>query len=149
MATGQYEQSRAADIALADTQGWLVFKTVPAGQEALIGERLYGQSLSAAGAYTFEIHTNNWDAIEVALKPSAVSGTFAPTLVSLGMTRQAARQTAAGANFAAGTAQTLAITGLRGTKEARLSFTIPGGGSIAFIDASPSTPTAQAEYNGQ
>lgn len=146
-------QPSSADVRRSFPSGHLRIKTVPTGAEDLINQNLLGQSLTVVGTYTCEIDTYDWAAIEVHLKPSAATGTFAPTLAKFYANGVAVRtgsgHEVAGSNFASGTAQTLTLTDLRGTIKCRLTFTIPGGGSIAFANTTPATPTSLAEFNGQ
>lgn len=146
-------QPSSADVRRSFPSGHLRIKTVPVGAEVLIGQNLLGQALTVVGTYTCDVETYDWAAIEVHLKPSAVSGTFAPTLAKFWANGVAVRtgsgHAVAGSNFGAGTAQTLTLTDLRGTIKCQVTFTIPGGGSITFANTTPATPTSLAEYNGQ
>ncbi len=142
-------QPSSADIRRSFPQGMLVIHEAPATAQALVGQALLGQTLSVAGDYVCNIDTYDWGTVEAILKPSAVSGTFAPSIERMYANKVAVRDTTAGSNFSAGAAQTLTLTSLNGTIRCRIKFTVPGGGSLTFADTTPAAPTSVAEYNGQ
>jgi hypothetical protein len=145
-------QPSSADSRRSFTSGHLRITSAPATAQDVVGKHLLGQALTVAGAYTCDIDTYDWSVIEVWLKPSAVSGTFAPTLARYYANNVAVRTGAgfedAGSNFAGGTEQVLSLSDLNGAQKCRLSFTIPGGGSLTFANTTPATPTSVAEFNG-
>lgn len=107
----------------------------------LIGKTLKEAGVLGPGAYVCAIDTKGVNDIDVTLKPNAVTGAFAPAVTSTFVDRATTKATAAGAaNFAAGVAQTLSLTSLRGVQVVRVTFTVPGGGSIDFT-------SGQAEAN--
>lgn len=122
-------------------QEYLVIDSAPVGAKSLEGTLLKDAgSLAVAGLYKCYIETEGLANLYVTLKPSAVTGTFAPALVSTYADQSTTRTTASGpANFAAATLQTLTVA-LAGEKRCIVSFTIPGAGSINF--------SSQAEANG-
>lgn len=113
-------------------QEFLRITTVPAAANQTLKGRTLVEvgSLTVAGAYTCEIDTQGIKDIEVNIKASAVSGSFAPTLASLFLDGTP-QDSAAGVNIST-TNQEIALSGLNGTRRARVSFTIPGGGSVTF-----------------
>lgn len=152
MAYSNPHQQQQVDVRKAQTQYILVLSAVPAAAaQSLLGKALLDAgALTVAGEYRCRIMTNDWNDMSVHLKPSAVTGTFAPTLEALmwhentvGTPVAHPTLTAAGSNFAAGTAQALTLTDLRGVTKADLKFTIPGSGAITFASAS-----SLAEYHG-
>lgn len=148
MAYDGARQQNSADARISQTQFVLILSSVPAAAPtSLIGKALLDAgSLTVPGVYACRIMTEGWSAVDVCLKPSAFSGTnFAPTLRALRWHLDAAHstKTAAGANFIAGTEQTLSLTGLNGITKCEVVFTIPASTSINF-----DTATALAEFNG-
>lgn len=142
-------QAQAADVRTAQSEGPLILTAVPDGVSlSLLGKALYDAGvLDVAGDYQCDFFTNNWQECEVVLKPSDVTGTFAPTLVALLHTGlEHASKTAAGANFADDTEQVLLLQNLRGLTRARVKFTIPSGGDLAFDLAG--SPPGRADFNG-
>lgn len=149
-------QQSSADIRRAQTQYVLILSAVPAtADQSLLGKALLDAgALNVAGEYRCRIQTDDWSAMEVHLKPTAVAGTFAPTLEALLWhegtpgTPVAHPDTAnyadAGVNFVANTYQGLALATLKGVTKVDLKFTVPGGGgSITFASA-----TGIAEFHG-
>lgn len=122
-------------------QDYLVIDSAPVGAKSLEGTLLKDAgSLTVAGLYKCYLDVQGLANLYVTLKPSAVTGTFAPALVSTYADQATTRTTAAGpANFIANTLQTLTVA-LAGEKRCILSFTIPGGGAINF--------STNAEANG-
>lgn len=143
-------QESPADARRSASQGMLIIASAPAAAVAKIGLPLLDAgALTDAGVYSCYIDTHGWSALEVVLMPSAVTGTFAPSLQRLYYSREAVRTTVAGSNFSAGAAQTLTTTTIIGTQQFRVDFTVPGGGSITFdAGVTASSPAALAEYNG-
>jgi hypothetical protein len=110
--------------------------------DSLKGQTLIGAGLlNVAGVYECRVDTRGISDVEVNIKPTAtaVVGSFAPTLASYYFDDSTTKSTSAGANFVASTLQTLTIATLKGVRSIKLTFTIPGGGSVTF---------AQAEVNG-
>lgn len=122
-------------------QEYLVIDSAPAGAKSVEGMLLKDAGvLNVAGTYKCYVETEGLANLYVTLKPSAVTGTFAPAVVSTYADQATTRTTAAGAaNFIAATIQNLTVA-LAGEKRCIVSFTIPGGGSINF--------SSQAEANG-
>lgn len=141
-------QGSSADVRRSTPQGVLLI-------HSSTGASVVGQSVLTAGAltpgvYVCEVETYDWGTIEVVLKPSAVTGTFAPKIQRLYANGVAVRSETSGSNFGAGAAQTLTLTALNGTTRCRITFTVPGGGSITFAPGTDlASPAALAEYNGQ
>jgi len=146
-----HPQISPADARRSASEGLLVIMAAPATAQALIGKALVSAgAINVAGVYDCEIETHDWSLVQAVMMPSAVTGAFAPSLDRMYFGGRAVRNSAAGANFAAGVAQTVEITDLKGSQRARIRFTVPGGGSITFaVGADPTTPTAHAQFNGQ
>lgn len=146
-----HPQISPADVRRSASEGLLVITAAPAAAQAFIGKALImAGAINVAGVYDCEIETHDWSLLQAVVKPSAVTGAFAPSLDRMYFGGQAVRSTAAGANFAAGVAQTLDLTDLKGSQRARLRFTVPGGGSVTFaVGADPTNPGAIAQFNGQ
>lgn len=142
---GEYTKVVTAAIG---AQAHLVFTKVPAGS-ALLGVRLLDAgAIALAGAYECEFEIGGAADVEAHLKPSAVTGAFAPSLVIPYANRAEEKTTVAGANFAAGVLQSLATSSPKGAQYAQVRFTVPGGGSVTFAQgADPYAPSAIAEYN--
>jgi hypothetical protein len=124
----------------AGFQEHLRFDVVPAAEvQSLINTIVHDAgALDVEGIYEMHIETYGVDAVDVTLRPSAVSGAFAPSaIITLadGSTQKAA---VAGANFAANTTQTLEVTGLLGERKVIVRFTVPAGGSVTFAIAEAS-----------
>lgn len=123
-----------------DTSAHLEFVTVPDGAQGLAGKVLLDcGSITAPGTYVCRVNSTGMNYLAMNLRPSAVTGTFAPSLRTTWLADGSARTTVAGANFAANTNQQLEITDLRGQRSVELVFTIPGGGAVTFD---------RAEFNG-
>jgi hypothetical protein len=120
-------------------QEFLVIDSAPAGA-GVVGQLLKDVgNLTVAGTYQCYVDVPGLANVYAELKPSAVSGTFAPSFFSTYADGVTARTTAAGAaNFAAATAQSLTIT-LAGERRCIVQFTIPGGGSINFSTRAEAT----------
>lgn len=114
-------------------QEYLVIDSAPVGAKNLEGTLLKDAgSLAVAGLYRCYVDVPGLATVYAELKPSAVTGTFAPSFYSTFTDQSTARTTATGAaNFAAATAQSLSIA-LAGERRCIVEFTIPGGGSINF-----------------
>lgn len=142
-----HRQEESADVRRSQTQGLLVITASTV--RSTIGLTLLEAGALGPGDYECDISTHDWQDIDVHLKPSAVTGDFAPTLTALYWDRIGHKGTPdTGSNFAAGTPETLSLTGLKGVQRCRLFFTVPGGGSVEFVNTPGSNPAAIAEYNG-
>lgn len=121
-------------------QEYLVLDVVPVGAEAVKGLLLKDAGLlSVAGVYQCYIDPEGLANLFAELKPSAVTGAFAPSFFSTYVDKATARTTAAGAvNFVANTAQSLTVA-LVGEKRCIVQFTIPGGGNINFSTRAEAT----------
>jgi len=140
--------SRTQQPQYADSQGYLVISATPVAARNLIGKRLIDVgAIDVEGDYECEFATDGMNTIEAVLRPSAVTGTFAPTLRSMYYNRVVTRDSDAGANFAAGVAETLTLTNLRGAQVAKVTFSVPASGSVTFAPGTAFT-AALAEYNG-
>lgn len=144
--------SRTVTPAYADTQGYLKITAAPDGAIGLIGKTLIeAGALTVAGAYECAIATDGVNVIEVELMPSAVTGSFAPSIKAMRYHQFASARTAmvsAGANFTAATTQVLTLTDLRGKKIVKVTFTIAAAGVVTFaVGANPASPAAIAEFN--
>ena len=144
MAYSHPRQQGAVDVRRSQTQFVLVLSAVPAtADQSLIGKALLDAgALSVAGEYRCRIETHDWNDIQVHLKPTAVTGTFAPTLDGLywhegtpGTPVAHPTLTDAGVNFVANTYQLLTLASLMGVTKCDVKFTIPGGGAITFASA--------------
>lgn len=123
-----------------DTAAHLEFVSAPDGAQGVIGKVVLDcGSLTVPGAYVCRVKTNGMNYLAVNLRPSSVTGTFAPSLRTVWLADGSARTTVAGSNFAANTNQQIELTDLRGQTTAELVFTIPGSGEITFN---------RAEFNG-
>jgi hypothetical protein len=146
--------SRTAIPLYAETQGFLVITKAPVAGQAYVGKRLIeAGAINVVGDYECKFAVDGMNVIEAELMPSAVSGTFAPTLRVMRMVgdfgSNRSNQADVGANFSAGTTEVLTVTDMRGKRIAKVTFAVPGGGSVTFAPGSdPSTPTAVAEFNG-
>jgi len=129
------------------SQAYLQLSSAP--DKSLIGKTLINAGALGPGTYQCLIATDGMATLNVTLQCSAVSGSFAPTLYALRANGVATDTNDAGANFVAGTPETLTVTPLAGRRLCRLDFTVPGGGSITFAEGAKATPTAIAEYYGQ
>ena len=110
-----------------------MISSVPALAMSKLGKALTDAGvLNVEGDYECIFATDGMNVIEAVLKPSAVTGAFAPTLRSLYLDRSTTRASDAGANFAAGVAETLTLSDLHGANTAKVTFSIPAGGSITF-----------------
>lgn len=147
MAYDNLKQSQSIDVRRAQSPYPLALKSVPATVDlAFLGKSLHDVgALNVAGAYVCEFFTDDWTVVEALLKPSAVTGTFAPTLQVITYVGDAHPvKTTAGSNFVAATAQVLSLSALNGYGVCQVIFTVPGGGSITFARAS----NALAEFSG-
>ena len=142
------KQISSPDVRRSETQGLLIISKEPAGA-GVIGQTLIGQTLSVEGTYECLIETHDWSALEVILKPSAVTGTITPVLNRLYANRVEVRTATNGVAFIAGTPQTITSTTVVGTHRFRVDIAVGAGESVTF--AASDDPTAQdslAEYNG-
>lgn len=121
-------------------QEFLVIDVAPVGATGLVGQLLKDVgALAVAGLYQCYVDVPGLANVYAELKPSAVTGVFAPSFYSTYADGVTARTTAAGAaNFAAGTGQSLTIA-LAGERRCIVQFTIPGGGSINFVTRAEAT----------
>jgi hypothetical protein len=144
MPTFGHPQGASADVRRADVQGMLNISKAPAAAAAKVGQALVG-----AGEYQCDVRCDDWSVIEVVLMPSAVTGTFAPKIQRMYANGEKVRSETTGSNFAAATAQTLSLSNLNGSRKVRITFTVPGGGSVTFAPGTdPANATALAEWNG-
>lgn len=143
-------QTDAADVRRSETQGLLILTSTPAGDEGLIGKPLIAVgALAVEGTYSCMIHTHDWSALEVILKPSAVTGSVTPQLRRMYMGGQAVRSSTAGAACVAGTTDVITASAVVGTQRFRVDIPVPAAGSITFAPGSdPTSPAALAEFNG-
>jgi hypothetical protein len=135
---GRMGQGASVAPKIPETAGHLTLERVP---DSLQGKRsmvVLDAGALGPGAYACRINTTGMNSIFVNLRPSAVSGTFAPTIQTT-WEAGGARTTSAGANFVANTNQELTIASLAGQRTVEVIFTVPGGGSITFD---------RAEFNG-
>lgn len=143
-------QTDAADVRRSETQGLLLITSAPAGDETKVGKPLIAVgALAVEGTYRCMIHTHDWSALEVILKPSAVTGTITPQLHRMYLGGQAIRSTTNGVGASAGVTDVIATPTVAGTQRFALDLAVPAGGSITFDPGSdPTAPTAVAEFNG-
>lgn len=137
-------RNASSRMPVASHQAHLYIKSAPIANVKVQGKRLLDAGALSEGAYECSIDITGWEgAVDVVLKPSAVSGgSFAPTLATCRLDGSA-HTSAAGSNFAAATEQTLSITTLRGEQRAKVTFTVPATRTITFGAA------AVAEYTGR
>lgn len=144
---GEFTKTIAAALGV---QGYLVFTKTPIGAgQVYLGQRLIDAgAINVAGDYEAEFEISGTNDVEVHLKPSAVTGTILPTLRITYANQFATKASAAGANFAAGVLQSLALASPKGAQYAKVTFTVDGGESVTFaVGADPYSPSAQAEFN--
>lgn len=130
-------------------QGFLVITKAPVDGQAYVGQRVIDAgAINVAGDYECEIECGGAVDVEFHVKPSAVTGSITPTARAMYANRFATKTSTAGAAFGAGVLQSLALSIAKGVQYAKLTFTVPGGGSITFaVGADPYAPSAQAEFN--
>lgn len=144
---------RPEDRAVRGTQAFLIITAAPAGT-LLVGKKLIEAGALIPGTYECEIDLQGLKELETHLMPSAISGgAYAPSLIVYYENRRKPKVTVAGANFAAGVLQSLVVSGLKGEKVARVTFTVPAAQTLTFDPgaaavAQSAAPTAQAEFNG-
>lgn len=134
------------------SQGALIISAAPVAGQAYVNKSLLAAgAINVAGDYECEIATDGMNVIQAELMPSAVTGSFAPSLRAMRANRASNRTVAidTGSNFAAGVAEVLELTDLFGRSVCKVTFTVPGGGSVTFAEGTnPASPAAVAEYNG-
>lgn len=135
---GRMGQGASVAPKIPETAGHLTLERVPDSAQGKKGLVVLDAGSLGPGAYACRINTTGMNAIFVNLRPSAVSGTFAPTIQTT-WEAGGARTTSAGSNFASNTNQQLTIADLQGQRNVEIIFTVPGGGSITFD---------RAEFNG-
>ena len=123
---------------IPDTSGHLTLDEVPDSMQGWKSAVALDAGALGPGDYVLRINTTGMNTVAVNLRPSAVSGTFAPTIRTV-WCAGGARTTSAGSNFALNTNQELTLTDLKGQRTVEVVFTVPSGGSITFN---------RAEFNG-
>lgn len=137
---GRFGQGASVAPKVPDTSAHLELVSVPDAARGKLGMVLLDAgSLTAAGTYICEFNTTGMNTVAVNLRPSSVTGTFAPTIRTVWLADGTARTTSAGSNFAANTNQELTLTDLKGQRRVQVIFTVPGSGEITFD---------RAEFNG-
>jgi hypothetical protein len=144
----QERRPRGSDP-VASHYGHLYITAAPVGSEALVGKRLLDAGELPEGDYRCEIMIDGWEkGFDVVLRPSDVTGSFAPSARTLLLDRATAKTTVAGTNFADDTTQTIvfpASGSLTGEVLAVVTFTVPAGGALEFDSAGG----AIAEFSGR
>lgn len=136
--------SKMNERALVGEQALLVFTSVPAGAEALVGAQVLGAQITIAGTYTCSIDMAGLSTkIEVHLTATNNSGTMPTTSGGSTYYDQSTLKTAfTGVGLmVTATRQTLSLAAanLLGEREADIIITLPAASSCTFT---------QAEYNG-
>jgi len=147
----QIPQGSPVDARRSMTQGPLIISGIPAAESSdLLGKSLLeAGALDVEGTYSCLIETHDWSALDVILKPSAVTGSITPVLNRLYLNRHAVRTATNGVACSAGVVQVISSTTVVGTQRFRLDIAVPASGSITFTPGSSLTaPAALAEYNG-
>lgn len=137
---GRMGQGASVAPKVPDTSAHLEIISAPEGAKGHEGKVLLDAgSLTVPGAYICEFNTTGMNTVAVNLRPSSVTGTFAPTIRTVWLADGSARTTSAGSNFAANTNQELTLSDLKGQRRVQVIFTVPSSGEITFN---------RAEFNG-
>lgn len=136
---GRMGQGASVAPKIPETSGHLVLDVVPDAAQGWRSAVALDAGSLGPGDYVCRINTTGMNTIAVNLRPSAVSGTFAPTIRTTWLADGSARTTSAGSNFATNTNQELTLSDLKGQRNVEVIFTVPAGGSITFN---------RAEFNG-
>ena len=130
-------------------QGRLILTAIPAAAPRGLLNQFLDECgvLSVAGIYECELETIAFSNVDFELCPASVTGTFAPVAYRRTFRGVDMGTVVNGVNFVAATAQTVAMSGLRGVSKVVLRFALAGGLGVGDINFT-GTASSYAEYHG-